>query len=183
MRRNTQIKTTNGYNVEKELTNTTINEGAYRTSSTDSNGNTTHYTNDYATGTLTKVKNAKNVETTYEYYPTTNNKNFGKQKSITTGNSKVTYEYNGKQQLNKIIFGNTTKEEYYFEYDAFGNITQTKVGSQPLCTNTFKPFNGVLEKTEYGNGDSRRYSYNNFGQKIVDYVTEGQSGDGSMIEP
>ena len=166
------IKTTNDYSVEKELDNVTINAGSYKTRSYDANGNTTHYTSDYATGTPTKVKDAKGVETTYEYYQTTNDKNFGKQKSVATGSSKVTYKYNEKEQLDKIIFGTTKTETYSFEYDVFGNVTQTKVGSQSLSTNTFADNNGVLEKTVYGNGDSRRFSYNNFGQKIVDYVTD-----------
>jgi len=166
------IKTTNDYSYSKPLDGATINAGAYKTRSADQNGNITHYTSDYATGTPTKVTDAKGVETTYEYYSTRNNKAFGKQKSVATGDSKVTYNYNTNQQLKSIVFGNTAKETYYFDYDEFGNIKETRVGSQYLSRNTYEENNGALKKTLYGNGDSRRYSYNNLGQKMVDYVSD-----------
>ena len=166
------IRTNNDYNTEETVDGVTINAGAYQIKYRDQNNRSTYYERDHKTGTLESVTDAKSVVTNYEYYPTNNNKAFGKQKSVSSSGSKVTYEYNGKEQLDKIIFGNTTKEEYSFDYDEFGNIKQTLVGLQPLSTNTYEENNGVLKKTEYGNKDSRRYSYNNFGQKIVDYVTD-----------
>ncbi len=167
------IKTETAYYEGDTSGGVTINEGAYHIEDYDQNGNKTIYGRDHRTGTLTSVTDANNVITNYEYYLTNNNKNFGKQKSVATSGSKVTYNYNvDTQRLESIVFGTTKQETYSFEYDVFGNITQTKVGWQPLSTNTFGEHNGVLEKTEYGNGDFRRYSYNNFGQKIVDYVTD-----------
>ena len=169
------IKTTAEYSTKKTAGSVTINAGAYKTKVFDQNGNATTYNIDTKTGALTSVTDAKDVTTTYEYYPTTNEKAFGKQKSVSIENSKVTYEYNGKEQLEKIIFGSSPKEEYSFVYDSFGNVTKTKVGSQELSTNTFASNNGVLEKTTYGNGDIRRFTYNDLGQQTEVYGTDAHS--------
>ena len=163
------IRTNNDYNTEETDDGVTIKAGAYQTKYRDQNNRSTNYERDHKTGTLTSVTDAKGVVTNYEYYPTNNNKDFGRQKSVSMGNSKVTYEYNGKKQLSKIIFGSSPKEEYSFTYNNFGNVTQTKVGSQPLSTNTYDSYNGALEKTTYGNGDIRRFTYNNLGQQTAVY--------------
>lgn len=51
---------------------------------------------------------------------------------------------------------------YSFLYDAFGNRTQTKVGSQALSTSTFAPKNGVLQKVTYGTGQYVGFTYDSF---------------------
>ncbi len=164
------IRTNNDYNEKKTVDGVTINAGAYQTAYRDQNNKKTTYTLDHETGALKSVTDAKNVVTNYEYYDT-----FGKQKSVATGNSKVSYEYDTNERLSKIILGNSTKEEYSFVYSKFGNVTQTLVGSQPLSTNTYKSNNGAIEKTTYGNGDVRRFEYNNLGQKTATYGTDASS--------
>ena len=169
------LKTTSDYYATTTKDSVTINAGAYKTADYDQNGNATTYVRDHKTGTPISVTDAKNVVTNYEYYPTNNDKPFGKQKSVSVGGSKVTYDYNTNKQLSKIIFGNTKKEQYSFVYDGFGNVKQTLVGSQSLSTNTFKANNGPLAKTTYGNGDIKRFTYNNFGQKAAIYGTDANS--------
>ena len=58
---------------------------------------------------------------------------------------------------------NLSSEVYSFVYDSFGNVTQTKVGSTALVTNTYGSNNGLLQKSSYANGDAIRYQYNNAG--------------------
>ena len=52
---------------------------------------------------------------------------------------------------------------YSFAYDNFGNVTQTKVGSQVLSTNTYGNNNGDLKQVKYGNNDYVDYTYDDYG--------------------
>ena len=52
---------------------------------------------------------------------------------------------------------------YSFVYDVFGNVTQTRVGSQTLSTNTYGTNNGDLKRVTYGNGDYVDYTYDDYG--------------------
>ena len=52
---------------------------------------------------------------------------------------------------------------YSFNYDSFGNVTQTKVGSQVLSTNTYGNNNGDLKQVKYGNNDYADYTYDDYG--------------------
>lgn len=52
---------------------------------------------------------------------------------------------------------------YSFNYDNFGNVTQTKVDSQVLSTNTYCENNGDLKRIEYGNGNYVDYTYDDYG--------------------
>ena len=52
---------------------------------------------------------------------------------------------------------------YSFAYDNFGNVTQTKVGTQVLSTNTYGNNNGDLKQVEYGNNDYVDYTYDDYG--------------------
>lgn len=56
---------------------------------------------------------------------------------------------------------------YSFVYDSFGNITQTKVGSQILATNTYGSYNGNLNRVTYGNGDYIDYAYDDYGNVVA----------------
>lgn len=70
------------------------------------------------------------------------------------------YTYN-KYRLNTISHNGFN---YSFVYDNFGNVTQTKVGSQVLCTNTYGANNsGELKRVTYGNGDYVDYAYDEYG--------------------
>lgn len=70
------------------------------------------------------------------------------------------YTYN-KYRLNTISHNGFN---YSFVYDNFGNVTQTKVGSQVLCTNTYGANNsGDLKRVTYGNGDYVDYAYDEYG--------------------
>ena len=62
---------------------------------------------------------------------------------------------------------------YSFNYDNFGNVTQTKVGSQVLSTNTYGNNNGDLKQVEYGNGNKIGYTYDDYGN----ISTISQDGD------
>ena len=80
-------------------------------------------------------------------------------------------EDTGETVENKYTYSSTYKHltgiqskntSYSFSYDAFGNRTQTKVGTQTLSTSTFGPKNGVLQKVTYGTGQYVGYTYDDF---------------------
>ena len=81
-----------------------------------------------------------------------------KRVSDNTEMSAVDYNHTG-QYLTSI---STPGMEYSFEYDAFGNRTNTKVGNQTLMTNTYMPDNRSPEKNTYGNGDTITYQYDKY---------------------
>ena len=68
----------------------------------------------------------------------------------------VDYTYNSKLQLDKI---NTDSTEYSFTYDAFGNTTSIKAGTNTLASYTYNSNNGKLSTLTYGNGLSVSYVY------------------------
>ena len=74
---------------------------------------------------------------------------------MSSNGTAVNYTYSGNK-LSTIKYGNDT---YSFEYDNYGNIKRTLVNNKPLSTNTYGANNGVLEKTTYGNGAVREYTY------------------------
>ena len=159
---------------------TAIDEGAFVNATYDENKNATTYTYNYKTGNLLTITNPKGVVTTNTYSGEST-----RPSTTTIKNSRVYYTYDSANRLDAIKFGkyfngafDTNKyEKYYFKYDEFGNIKQTLVGSQPLSTNTYEENNGVLKKTVYGNGDSRRFTYNNLGQRRRIYSKDGTASE------
>ncbi len=50
------------------------------------------------------------------------------------------------------------QQSYSFEYDIFGNVTATTVGSRVISENTYNNY-GTLASVEYGNGEYIEYTY------------------------
>lgn len=110
------------------------------TSYTDKMGNLINYTYDADTDVLTCVSQSlsdgRTVQNTYSYEDY-------RLKTIT---------HNGFN--------------YSFNYDSFGNVTQTKVGTQTLATNTYGSYNGDLQRVTYGNGAYVDYTYDDYGNVV-----------------
>ena len=162
------IRTETKYNGVKTADGVTIKAGAYKIATTDQNGKATSYIRDHKTGVLQSETNPKGTTTDYTYTPD------WRLSKVQTGNTSVQYTYNEKKQLSKINFGG---EEYSFTYDIFGNVVNTKVGNQSLSQNTYGSHNGVLTATEYGNGDKRRFAYNNLGQMTKVYTKDDSNSE------
>ena len=95
--------------------------------------------------------------------------NYTKLTSVTSGSSAVRYTYSG-DRITEINFSssdgeseNYKSETYKMVYDSFGNRTSTKVGNSELSENFYDSRNGVLLRTEYGNGDTTSFTYNTLG--------------------
>ncbi len=137
-----------------------LSAGAYVSQTTNELGKTVTYDYHMPTGVPTLVTNEAGKTTAYTYEG-----NYTKLKTVESWGSKVTYNYSGNR-LSQIVFRDVqtlANETYGFVYDNFGNVTQTKVGSTALVTNTYGTNNGLLLKSAYANGDAIRYVYNNSG--------------------
>ena len=176
-----KVQTSSGYT----LANGDIVAGAYLRTSTDQHGYSTVYDYDYPTGAKKSVTDVNGNVTTYNYdKDAEGNSQYNRLLGVSSGNSKVGYAYSGNQ-LESITFGDETNyETYSFSYDVFGNVLETKVGSQALSTSEYAENNGVLQSTEYGNGSVLNYVYDEYGNttEIVKDMRE-QSAENSATEP
>ena len=135
-----------------------ISAGAYVKETLDSHGESTYYNYNLKKGLINSVTNANNVTTNYTYKAEND-----KLLTVSSGDSTVKYSY-VTNRLNKIIAESTSaKEQFSFEYDSYGNVTNTFVGSTELSTNTYGENNGLLTSSTYGNGDVLSYTYDSFG--------------------
>lgn len=146
-----------GYTYTEADSESGIAAGAYVKKERDQHKHDTTYDYDLLSGRVESVEDANGNVTEYEYY-----EDNGLVKSVTSGGKTVSYDYNNAGTQLKSITHNGFK--YNFVYDNFGNITQTKVGSAVLMTNTYQAKNGNLTKSTYGNGDTVEYTYNAYGQ-------------------
>ena len=139
-------------------------DGSLVTKVTDTRGNSTTYAYEGNPGLVTKATDAKGNATAYTYDPNTDAVT-----SVTAGG--VTNGYTYEDDRIKTITHNGF--DYSFLYDSFGNTTATKVGNQTLLSNTYGPFNGLLQSSTYGNGKTVGYTYDQY-----DRLTE-KSFDGA----
>ena len=160
------IKTNNYYMSDDEETG--IKAGAYITYTIDSDGKKTYYNYDKLKGLLKSVENAKNQTTTYTHYLQSD-----RLASVSSAGTKVSYSYETGRLATIKVADTDSSESYSFVYDKFGNVKSTKVGSTSLITNTYKAHNGLLASSEYANGDTVAYGYNNLG--LVSVIAQNGS--------
>ena len=133
--------------------------GAYVSQTTDQDGNAESYLYDENKGTLTKYTDKKGNVTNYTYDGNTDAVTSVSQ--TLSNNQTVSNSYTYENYRLKTISHNGFN--YSFNYDDFGNVTQTKVGTQVLSTNTYGENNGDLKQVEYGNGNKIGYTYDDYG--------------------
>ena len=133
--------------------------GAYVSQTSDQDGYTESYSYNDAKGTLTKYTDKMGRVTNYTYDSNTDAVTSVSQ-SLSNGQN-VTNSYTYDNYRLKTISHNGFN--YSFNYDSFGNVTQTKVGSQVLSTNTYGNNNGDLKQVKYGNNDYVDYTYDDYG--------------------
>ncbi len=185
------ITTVSEYNSDGILIKETITENGTQT--------VYNYTYDSKNNLLTKKKNGMIVEQ-YEYsYPdfnfdgtsdstlvtyekledgTENTYTYYSQTSVLSslvsskGGSTVTYNYNEDGTVSSVNHNGFT---YYYSYDAFGNVTDVKVGTQSLAAKTYSNVSKAQTSTVYGNGASESYSYNLYGELTEKTLSNGGS--------
>ena len=134
--------------------------GAFVSATTDQDGRTESYVYDNSKGTLTSYTDKKGNVINYTYDANTDAVTSVSQTLSNGQTIQNNYTYN-KYRLNTISHNGFN---YSFVYDNFGNVTQTKVGSQVLSTNTYGANNsGELKRVTYGNGDYVDYAYDEYG--------------------
>ena len=136
-----------GSTLFMESSSTYTASGAYASAVTDSSGNSVSYSYNESKGTLTGVTDPKGKATTYSYDAATDALT---SVSRTVDGSVVTNGYAYENDRLKSITHNGFS--YTFGYDALGNNTTVKAGSQSLITNSFDLRSGRLLESTYGNG-------------------------------
>ena len=144
---------------------TTAYDGAsaLATSVTDARGSAVLTQYNAATRLATEITDAKNNSTAYGY------DSLNRVSSITSGDSGVSYTYANDKLTQVNVDGAVF---YGLTYDGFGRTISTKAGSSAdsmtaLATNTYNSDTGLLTQTQYGNGFTVSYLYDN-----LDRVTE-----------
>jgi RHS repeat-associated protein len=135
----------------------------YLTSQTDALGNTVTYTYNFQTGTMTTATDAKGNVTSYTY------NNSDQLTSVSQGGVSVNYTYDENNQLSSIAHNGFN---YIFTYDALGRSKTTSVGNRTLVTNLYDEVTGLLDTATYGNGDTRKYTYDDQ-QRVIKLTIDG----------
>lgn len=137
----------------------------YVLSTTDEYGKITQFTNDYLTGLLTAIENAKGQDTHYIY---DNAGNLVEVRSVeeytdpeTETDAKVIYMYDELDRLEYIVLD--TNFSYQITYDPQGRMNGVYVNTTPLMTYTYEMdgtyFTGLISSQTYGNGDAIKFLY------------------------
>ena len=99
---------------------------------------------------------------------------------VSNDDQSVRYTYDDFHKLTGITHGETS---YSFEYDKFANQTKSKVGNRTLMTYDYADNNGYLQEVAYGNGFTKSYTYDRFGNaaeiKYGDVVVARNFADSS----
>ena len=124
-------------------------DGSQLLSQTDSIGSTVDYQYNAQNLLQKATQGSRSVSYTYD--------TLERPLSVSASRSKLSGSAetvsNGYSYANDLLTGITHNGfTYGFEYNLFGQTTKTKVGSQPLITNTYGANNGLLLKSTYGNG-------------------------------
>ncbi len=167
------IKATSGSNDESgkiiEQNYSYTSDGNYLKSETDVFGNTVEYQYNKRDGNLESITDARRNTIKYEYDRVgrliKTNDNHSK--------SKITYK-NGV--ISSISHNNDEESHvvYNFDYDNFGKVEKTSVGTQTLSENTYDAHNGLLRKSTYGNGDEVQFDYDKYERLIGKTYTKSQ---------
>lgn len=139
------------------------NASALATSVTDARGSAVLTQYNAATRLATEITDAKNNGTAYGY------DSLNRVSSIISGDSGVSYTYANDKLTQVDVDGAVL---YGLTYDGFGRAISTKAGSSAdsmaaLATNAYDGDTGLLTQTQYGNGFTVSYVYDN-----LDRITE-----------
>lgn len=140
--------------------NTYDSSSNYLDKTTDSLGNTTDYAFDTSCGNLSSVTDAKGNTTNYNY--DTSDRLDTTEKNVSGlylgALIKSDYDYDAKGYLDYVKSNGTT---FDFDYNEMGDISNVKVGTQSLISNSYytsdKSWN--LNTKTFGNGNTVGYTY------------------------
>ena len=130
---------------------------------TDARGSTVLTQYDAAKRIATQITDARNNSTAYGY------DSLNRVNSISSGNTEIGYTYADDKLTTVNVDGAVA---YGLTYDGFGRTISTKAGASAdsmaaLATNAYDGDTGLLTQTQYGNGFTVSYVYDN-----LDRITE-----------
>lgn len=125
-------------------------DGKYVTRITDTLGKQTEYDVNYQNGKPNSITDASGVTSYYTY------DEHNRQISISRNNKTVEYEYNANNLISKI---KTPQKQINYLYDDFLNIKEIDINNVKVIGYTYDDKNSGLVITNYANGDSVEFSY------------------------
>ncbi|MBP3415418.1 MAG: RHS repeat protein, partial [Clostridia bacterium] len=129
---------------------TTTYSGSYTSSVTDSLGNTVTYNYNQNNGILNSTTDPVGTVTTYTHNQYNDNLT---KVAVSESDVDYTYTHGVLDTITRNSDSNTANDvKYTFVYDEFGNTKSVRVGTQPLITHTYAANNGLLTRSDYGNG-------------------------------
>ncbi|HML46402.1 MAG TPA: hypothetical protein PKE04_06600, partial [Clostridia bacterium] len=142
-------------------------DGNYLLSQTNALGKTAYQATDSCRGTLQQVQDPSGQIVRYDY---DEKKRLVEAVNEADGKAyRNTYTY-ANERLATVSHNTTTdlpNVTYSFQYDALGNPTETKVGTQLLSRNVYSQTpDKLLERLEYGNGAKVHYGYDAYKRLI-----------------
>lgn len=155
-----------GFTTIKESYTYSGNKNTLSTAS-DSLGNTIEYNYDSSNGTLVSLTDAKDNTVNYSYNSLLE---LARVSQLVTGvgvegdSDTISNSYGySNDKLSSISTANGTM--FYFDYDAYGNQSNIKVGNQILASYTYGTGknNDRVSSVTYGNGQIVRYAYDGEG--------------------
>ena len=151
----------------------TIN-GNYYDSQRDLNGIYTGYSYNQKNGQLNSVSDGNDNVTAFTYDAMSRLKSVSKSvEGLSSGNKMETSYSYADDRISSITHNGFS---YNYEYDAWGNATAVKVGTQPLVSYSYgdNQYRSRVNRITYGNGDYTDYAYNEDGniQSLKSYSAE-----------
>ncbi len=157
------IKETTGYDGKEFIA-----------SKTDAAGNTTYYS--YGLDNTEKkyglLRNVTDPEGNTTYYGYDEDNGRLETMSQTENGCDISHTYGSHGELTGIA---TDSTDYTFTYDSFGRAISTAAGGITLSTNTYADHDGNLLSTQYGNGDTKSFTYDSYGRVTGETLTSGNN--------
>ena len=82
---------------------------------------------------------------------------------MTKDGTSLTYHYDIEGNLIRVDHNGFS---YIYEYDAFGNSTNVKVGNQSLISYEYQPDKSKTSSVTYGNGSQLNFDYDVYGNVV-----------------
>lgn len=143
---------------------------AFVTKRTDAAGKETEY--DYGSDNYGLLRNVTDPEGNTTYYGYDEDNGRLETMSQTENGCDISYTYGSHGELTGIA---TDSTDYTFTYDSFGRAISTAAGGITLSTNTYADHDGNLLSTQYGNGDTKSFTYDSYGRVTGETLTSGNN--------
>lgn len=160
--------------IQSDMTYTS--DGNYLSKNTDCFGKTVVYEYDTVNGNLKSMTDVNGKKTSYAYDMMGRLTSVSRINKVNGTDTSIANNYTYENDRVKTISHNGMN--YIFNYDAFGNLAQARVGSRTLVTNTYKMNGSQLDKSVLGNNTGVSYKYDQYDRVVRE---KSVKSDGTVV--